>query len=101
MTESTSSSPSGGEGAASSSSSGAKEAMPSGVKEALRVAFAPEGGPLQDILLKEAARLTGASTASALNTTLSTAFQESHAAVQYLAEQSPLLKQVVSNSPFP
>ena len=101
MTESTSSSPPGGEGAASSSSSGAKEAMPSGVKEALRVAFAPEGGPLQDILLKEAARLTGASTASALNTTLSTAFQESHAAVQYLAEQSPLLKQVVSNSPFP
>ena len=53
-----------------------------GVKEGLRIAFQPEGGPLQDILIKEAARLTGSSAASAINTTL---FQAAE-----LAEQTPL-----------
>ncbi|QDZ18818.1 ABC1 domain-containing protein [Chloropicon primus] len=41
--------------------------MPVGVKEALRVAFAPEGGPLQDIMLKEMARLSGATIATVMN----------------------------------
>ena len=34
--------------------------LPSGVKEALRLAFAPEGGPVQDIALRELARYAGA-----------------------------------------
>jgi hypothetical protein len=81
--------------------------VPVQVKEALRICFAPEGGPLQDILLKEAARLTGATAASAINDTLAVAFQEGSflerqdAAVQALAKQSPLLKQVISPFPTP
>ena len=46
------------------------------VKEALRIVFDPEGGPLQEILIKEGVRLSGASAASAINSSLAVAFQE-------------------------
>lgn len=39
--------------------------LSSGAKEALRLAFSPEGGPVQDIALRELARFTGAAAAEA------------------------------------
>ena len=50
--------------------------LPVAVKEGLRVAFDPEGGPLQDVIFKEAARLAGATAASALEGSLALAFEE-------------------------
>ena len=81
-------------------------ALPAGVKEALRIAFDPEGGPLQDIALREAARLAGASTAQALSGALATAFREGgvlerqSALVRALAEQQPQLREVLPPTPL-
>ena len=49
-----------------------KGKLNSGAKEALRLAFAPDGGPVQDILLREMARYAGAA-ASELATSAATA----------------------------
>ena len=82
---------------------GASE-VPIAVEEALRIALDPEGGPLQDVVLEEAANAVGASAASAASGVLSAAFAEGgllerqHAAVEALGQQVPLLRQF---APFP
>ena len=52
---------------------GASGGLSSGAKEALRLAFAPQGGPVQDIALRELARLYGAAVAEAVAPILSAA----------------------------
>ena len=49
----------------------ASAGLSQGTKEALRLAFAPEGSPAQDILLRELARFTGAAASSAVNSAAS------------------------------
>ena len=49
----------------------ASAGLSQGTKEALRLAFTPEGSPAQDILLRELARFTGAAASSAVNSAAS------------------------------
>ena len=48
--------------------------LPAGVREALKIALAPEGGPLQDILLREVVRITAAVTSDTLERAATAAF---------------------------
>lgn len=50
---------------------GLSRGLPSGAREALRLAFATKGGPVQDIALRELARLAGAAAAQAASPLLS------------------------------
>ena len=49
----------------------ASAGLSQGTKEALRLAFAPEGSPAQDILLRELARFPGAAASNAVNSVAS------------------------------
>ena len=76
-------------------------------KEALRIALAPEGGPLQDILIREAARLAGASAASAAQGAAASLFEaggileRQGAAVRALDSTAPALRTALFPFPTP
>jgi len=82
-------------------SGGASDAeIPEAMREALRIALDPQGGPLQDVVLEEAASIVGATAASTASTVLSAAFAEGgllerqHAAIEALGQQVPLLRRL-------
>ena len=62
----------GGVGGGRGGGDGTHQKIPQGAREALKLAFVPEGGPVQDILLREMARYAGAA-GSELATTIANA----------------------------
>ncbi|KAK3281300.1 hypothetical protein CYMTET_10902 [Cymbomonas tetramitiformis] len=84
-----------------SSHAAESQGIPAATKEALRLMLAPEGGPLQDIVLREVARFSGAAMVDTVERAVGEAFAENSLLYQQNALVQNLGPARVFLAPFP